>query len=49
MVSKVTTISIRVTKGQNTMNFTLRDTSTPHLVKTMFKKIRVFPIIMPYL
>jgi len=40
--------SIRVTEGQNTMNFSLRDTPMNNLARTMFEKIRVFPIVMLY-
>ena len=49
MTFKVTNTSIKVIKGQNTMNFTCRDISTCHLVRTMFEKIMIFPIIMSYL
>jgi len=49
MSCKVTTTCIRVTEGQNTINFTLGDTSTYYLVMTVFEKIRVFPIVMSYL
>ena len=49
MTSKMTTTSIGVTKDQSTMNFTLTDTSTNHLVMAMLDKIGVFPIVMSYM
>jgi len=49
MTSKVTIASIRMTKGQYVMNFTLKNTSANHLVWTMFKKIGIFSIVMSYL
>jgi len=47
--SKVTTISIRMTKVQDVINLTLKDTATNNLVWTMFNKIGIFPIVMSYL
>ena len=43
------TTGIRATKGQNTMNFTLRDTSMLYLVWIMLEKIRAFLIVISYL